>query len=147
MRIFDIYQHPRWGTSAIQRGFSWPAFVAPSVWAAAKGLGTLTLLLVVCSTLMFDLLKIATEFNPGPQVMLAMFIAAYLVFGLRPGICGNQWHARKLQKDGYSLKITVAADDRRQALNALMADGSRPGPVLVLCYGTADWPSNQADTL
>ena len=86
MKVFDIYEHPRHGVTAIKNGFSWSAFLAPSVWAAAKGLGAVTLMLIVGSTLMFDALKIASDFVPQPAVMLVVFVLSYVAFGLRPGI-------------------------------------------------------------
>jgi hypothetical protein len=135
MQVFDIYEHPTWGLRAVKRGFSWSAFLAPSVWAAAKGLGTLTLLLVVCSTLMFDLLKIATDFVSHPGAMLALFIAAYLCFGLKPGIRGNAWHAEKLESDGFDRKFTVAAESRNHALRAVRTGHVRHAPDLLLANG------------
>lgn len=135
MQVFDIYEHPRWGLKAVKRGFSWSAFLAPSVWAAARGLGTLTLLLVVCSTLMFDLLKLAAGFVPDPVVMLTLFVVAYLAFGIKPGLRGNAWHAAKLIQDGFNRKFSVAAASRSQALSAVRAGRVRKAPDLLLANG------------
>jgi hypothetical protein len=135
MQVFDIYQHPRWGYRAIKRGFSWSAFLAPSVWAAAKGLGSVTMLLVVCSTLMFDLLKIATGYIPEPSSMLALFISAYIVFGLKPGFRGNAWHAAKLEREGFERKYTVAAMNHGHALRAVRTGHVRQVPDLLLANG------------
>jgi len=135
MQVFDIYEHPIWGLRAVKRGFSWTAFLAPSVWAAAKGLGTLTLLLVVCSTLMFDLLKIATDFVHNPSAMLSLFMVAYLAFGLKPGLRGNAWHARKLESEGFDRKFSVAAHSHAHALRAVRTGHVRPAPDLLLANG------------
>ena len=132
MTIFDIYEHPRHGIQAIKNGFSWSAFLAPSVWAAAKGLGTLTLMLVVASTLMFDLLKIASGLVPQPAAMLLLFAASYLMFGLRPGIEGNFWHASTLRKEGFQWCFTVAANNRSHALESVRSGQLINSPRLLL---------------
>ena len=135
MRVFDIYEHPRDGLRAIKRGFSWPAFLAPSVWSAAKGLGSTTLLLVICSTLMFDFLKLATGLVPDPGSMLALFVLSYVLFGLRPGTRGNSWHAANLQKEGFERKYVVAANSSGHALRAMRSKSWQQSPKLRIANG------------
>ena len=132
MLVYDIYEHPRHGITAIKNGFSWSAFLAPSVWAAAKGLGAVTLMLVIGSTLMFDVLKIASDFVPQPAVMLWLFAVSYLVFGLRPGIEGNFWHASKLRTEGFQWRYTVAANGRSHALESVRSGQLTHSPRLLL---------------
>ena len=132
MIVFDIYEHPKHGIEAIRTGFSWSAFLAPPVWAAAKGLGALTLMLVVGSTLMFDILKIASGVVPQPAVMLLLFAVSYLMFGLRPGIEGNFWHASRLRKEGFQWRFTVAADNRSHALESVRSGQLINSPRLLL---------------
>ena len=67
MRVFDIYQHPKYGIQAVRRGFSWLAFLAPSVWAVRRGLGLVTVLLVVTTTLMFDIAQLAGSWEQEGQ--------------------------------------------------------------------------------
>jgi len=118
MRVFDIYQHPKYGIQAVRRGFSWLAFLAPSVWAVRRGLGTVTVMLVVTSTLMFDIAQLAGSWVSGPAAQLLVLVLLVIVFGIKPGVSGYRWHARVLQQEDYCFKCTVAAASRRQALKA-----------------------------
>ena len=135
MRIFDIYEHPSNGLRAIKRGFSWPAFLAPSVWSAAKGLGGTTLLLVICSTLMFDVLKLATGLIPDPGSMLLLFASSYILFGLKPGTQGNAWHAANLSREGFERKCVIAARNRSHAMRALRSGSWQQNPDLRIANG------------
>ena len=136
MRVFDIYEHPSSGLRAIKRGFSWPAFLAPSVWSAAKGLGRMTLLLVICSTLMFDLLKLATGFIPDPGAMLLLFLSSYILFGLKPGARANAWQAAWLKREGFKRRYVIAARSRNHAMSALRSGDLRQSPDFMIANGT-----------
>ena len=122
MRIFDIYQHPKYGKQAVRRGFSWLAFLAPSVWAVRRGLGLVTVMLVVTTTLMFDIAQMAGSWVSSPVAQLTLLIVLVVAFGLKPGFYGYRWHARVLQREKFSFKCTVAAESRRQALKAANDD-------------------------
>ena len=132
MLVYDIYEHPKHGITAIKNGFSWSAFLAPSVWAAAKGLGSVTIVLLIASTLMFDALKFASGVVPQPAIMLLLFTASYLIFGLRPGIEGNFWHSSKLRTEGFRWRFTVAANNRSHALKAVRSGQLINSPQLLL---------------
>jgi len=125
MRVFDIYQHPKYGKQAVRRGFSWLAFLAPSVWAVRRGLGLVTVMLVVTTTLMFDIAQLAGSWVSGPMAQLLLLIALVIAFGLKPGFNGYRWHARVLEEEKFSFKCTVAAQSRRQALKAANDDDYR----------------------
>ena len=125
MRVFDIYQHPKYGKQAVRRGFSWLAFLAPSVWAVRRGLGLVTVLLVVTTTLMFDIAQLAGSWVSGPVAQLLLLIVLVIAFGLKPGFNGYRWHARVLEEEKFSFKCTVAAENRRQALKAANDDNYR----------------------
>ena len=125
MRVFDIYQHPKYGKQAVRRGFSWLAFLAPSVWAVRRGLGLITVLLVVTTTLKFDIAQLAGSWVSGPVAQLLLLIVLVIAFGLKPGFNGYRWHARVLQEEQFSFKCTVAAESRRQALKAANDDKYR----------------------
>jgi len=118
MRVFDIYQHPKYGKQAVRRGFSWLAFLAPSVWAVRRGLGLTTVLLVVTTTLMFDIAQWAGTWvsNPGSQILLLAGLV--VLFGIKPGFAGYRWHARILKEEDFAFKCTIAAESRRKALKA-----------------------------
>jgi hypothetical protein len=118
MRIFDIYQHPKYGKQAVRRGFSWLAFLAPSVWAVRRGLGLVTVLLVVTTTLMFDIAQFAGTWVSNPVAQILLLVGLVILFGIKPGFSGHRWHARVLQEENFSFKCTVAAESRRKALKA-----------------------------
>lgn len=122
MRVFDIYQHPKYGIQAVRRGFSWLAFLAPSVWAVRRGLGLVTVMLVVTTTLMFDIAQLVGTWVSGPAAQLLLLVGLIIVFGLKPGFEGYRWHARVLQEEQFSFKCTIAAENRRKALQAANDD-------------------------
>ncbi len=122
MRVFDIYRHPRYGFEAVRRGFSWSAFLVPSVWAVRRGLGYTTVLLVVTTTLMFDIAQIASHWIKQPMIQLWLLGLLVVAFGLRPGFRGYRWHAQALKDEKYHFTCTVVADTRRQAIKAANDD-------------------------
>ncbi len=122
MRVFDIYQHPRYGTQAVRRGFSWYAFLMPSVWAVRRGLGWTTTLLVAASTLLFDLAEISSLLVNNSIWQLPILGLLFVLFGLVPGFIGYRWHARRLEDEKFTLKCTVLAECRRQAIRSANDD-------------------------
>jgi len=118
MRVFDIYQHPKYGKQAVRRGFSWLAFLAPSVWAVRRGLGLTTILLVVTTTLMFDIVQLAGAWVSNPYSQLLLLSGLVILFGIKPGFSGYRWHAQILKQEDFAFKCTVAAESRRKALKA-----------------------------
>jgi len=122
MRVFDIYQHPKYGRQAVRRGFSWLAFLAPSVWAVRRGLGLTTVLLVVTTTFMFDIAQWAGTWTSNPMSQLLLMAGLVILFGIKPGFVGYRWHARVLKEEDFAFKCTVAAESRRKALKAANDD-------------------------
>ena len=122
MRIFDIYQHPKYGRQAVRRGFSWLAFLAPSVWAVRRGLGYTTVLMVIATTLMFDIAQLAGSWVTNPVSQVLLLVGLVVLFGIKPGFYGYRWHARILEEEKFSFKCTVAAESRRKALKAANDD-------------------------
>jgi hypothetical protein len=122
VRVFDIYQHPKYGNQAVRRGFSWLAFLAPSVWAVRRGLGLVTVLLVITTTLMFDIAQMAGAWVPNPFVQILLLVGLVVLFGIKPGFSGYRWHARVLREEKFLFKCTVAADSRRKAIKAANDD-------------------------
>ena len=122
MRVFDVYKHPRYGAEAVMRGFSWTAFLIPSVWAVRRGLGYTTVLLVVTTTLMFDIAQIASHWIQQPAIQFGLLAMLVVVFGWRPGFRGYKWHAAALEEDKYHFTCTVVAESRRQAIRAANDD-------------------------
>ncbi|GMR14750.1 MAG: hypothetical protein BMS9Abin30_0357 [Gammaproteobacteria bacterium] len=122
MRVFDIYQHPKYGKQAVRRGFSWLAFLAPSVWAVRRGLGLTTVFLVVTTTVMFDIAQLAGTWVSSPFSQILLLAGLIVLFGVKPGFFGYRWHARVLKEEDFAFKCTVAATSRRQAIKAANDD-------------------------
>jgi len=106
----------------VMRGFSWTAFLIPSVWAVRRGLGYTTVLLVVTTTLMFDIAQIASVWIQQPVIQIMLLGLLVVLFGWRPGFMGYRWHAKALQQEKYHFTCTVVADNRRQAIRAANDD-------------------------
>jgi hypothetical protein len=122
MRVFDVYKHPRYGFEAVRRGFSWSAFLVPSVWAVRRGLGYTTVLLVVTTTLMFDIAQVASVWIKEPSFQFIALALLVVLFGWRPGFNGYHWHARALQDENFHFTCTIVAENRRQAIRAANDD-------------------------
>lgn len=118
MHIYDIYEHPQYGAQAVGRGFSWSAFLMPSVWAVNRGLGMTTLLLVAATSLVFDVAKVIGAWIEHPVIAISILLTLFGLVGLRPGLLGNRWHADALERAGYSHRETIAAAHRCAALHA-----------------------------
>ena len=131
VHIFDIYEHPERGLRAIRRGFSWVAFLMPSVWAVRRDLGWTTLGLFVLTTAAFDLARFGAGVGLGPVTQLVVLIALLLVLGLLPATDGYRWHADALRQRGYVHRNTVAARSKAQALRAAAQDRFDAAPILV----------------
>lgn len=135
LHIFDVYQHPHVGLCAVRRGFSWEAFLLPSLWAVRRGLGMTTLLLFVLSTVPFDLARYAAQLGTGAPVQLLVALLGLSLIGLLPGTEGYRWHGRQLIRAGFVHRQTVAAANRRQAMEATQTQAFRRDPILVAAPG------------
>ena len=122
MHVFDVYHHPRYGDEAVRRGFSWLAFLLPSVWAVRRGLGWTTLFLVAASTLMFDVAELASLLANWPWLQIPVLLLMVIVVGVLPGFAGYRWHAAHLREEHFEHKCTIVADGRRQAIKAANDD-------------------------
>ena len=122
MHVFDIYHHPVYGDEAVRRGFSWSAFLVPPVWAVRRGLGWTTVLLVLASTLMFDVAELAGLLADRPSLQIPVLLLMVVVVGWLPGFAGYRWHAARLQQEQFTHKCTIIADGRRQAIRAANDD-------------------------
>lgn len=122
MYIFDIYHHPKYGDEAVRRGFSWLAFLVPSVWAVRRGLGWTTLFLVAASTMMFDVAELASLLADWPMMQIPVLVLMVVVVGILPGFAGYRWHAAHLREEHFEHKCTILADGRRQAIRAANDD-------------------------
>ncbi|MDJ0656108.1 MAG: hypothetical protein QNJ40_18235 [Xanthomonadales bacterium] len=128
MKVFDIYRHPRYGHAAVARGFSWPAFLAPSVWSATCGLGSVTLYLVAWSTLMFELMQLTGGLVDHPALRSLLLLMLVAGFGIQPGRRASHWHAGRLKSQEFRWNCTVAASSARRALK-MARSGKADGVV------------------
>jgi hypothetical protein len=122
MHIFDVYHHPKYGDEAVRRGFSWLAFLLPSIWAVRRGLGWTTLFLVAASTLMFDVAALAGLLADRPALQVPVLLLMIVVVGALPGFIGYRWHAAHLREEKFVHKCTIVAGGRRQAIKAANDD-------------------------
>jgi hypothetical protein len=122
MHVFDIYHHPVYGDEAVRRGFSWLAFLVPSVWAVRRGLGWIALLLVAASTIMFDIAELASLLADWPLLQIPVLLLMVVVVGVLPGFAGYRWHAEHLREEHFQHKCTIVAGGRRQAIKAANDD-------------------------
>lgn len=122
MQLYDIYTHPKLGSAAVKRGFSWMAFFAPSVWAATKGLGMITLILVAATTLAFNLAAASIQwfaFLGSPTLPLILLLTS---LGFVAGMHASKWHKSILAKKGYRRQSCVVALNARHAQRAFASD-------------------------
>lgn len=131
LRVFDVYHHPRYGYQTVRRGFSWLAFWLPSVWAVRRGLGYLTLVLLVATTAMFDVAKFAGQWLSHPWANMALLLALVAVVGYKPGTMGFRWHAQNLEDEGFEYVCTVAAPSRREAVRSAAHHDFDHGAILL----------------
>ena len=127
MKLYDIYAHPELGTTAVAHGFSWSAFFIPSVWAAQKGLGAITLYLTVFTTLAFKL----TELVPTSNLLAwAILLSTLFCIGLVAGRKAFVWRTHYLEKDGFSKQQSVIAHNPNHAITAFQhTDYAQSAPI------------------
>lgn len=127
MKLYDIYAHPKLGTTAVAHGFSWSAFFIPSVWAAQKGLGAITLYLTAVTTMAFNL----TEQIPTSSLLSwTTLLSALTCIGLIAGRKAYVWHTGSLKKSGFNKQQSVVAQNPNHALTAFHhSDYSQSAPI------------------
>jgi uncharacterized protein DUF2628 len=110
MKTFRVFVHPVHGLEAVKSGFSWPAFLLPSVWMLEKRLwGRAALWFAMHTTV--DLLAV----TPGIEAALWCVLTA---IGLRlfAGANANRWREQRLLKERYEPLKTIAADTSYEAV-------------------------------
>ena len=88
------------------------------MWAVRRGLGYTTVVLVITTTLMFDIAEIASHWIQQPVIQLWLLGLLVVLFGLKPGFRGYSWHAQALRKENFHFTCTVIAENKRDAINA-----------------------------
>ncbi len=130
VHIYDIYQHPEQGLRAVRRGFSWAAFLLPTVWAVRKELGWTTLALFVLTTAAFDLARMSAE-SAHPVMQVGLLAGLLALVGLKPGLEGYRWQGQALERKGFAHRRTVAAPNPRVAMDATLRDHFEGVPIPV----------------
>ena len=93
----------------VKEGFCWPAFFFGVLWALAKGLWLVALLLVAVSVALALLIQWA---GIDPVTGMAVWFAFALIIGFE----GNDCRRRKLARRGLDVAGVIAADGRDAAL-------------------------------
>jgi len=114
MRNFNLYKHPRLEiVEAVKVGFSWPAFFFSFFWMLIKALWVQASVYLIACILLSKLDKAAEKANSDfLDTMMLIFIPAVMFI---PGIMGNKWREKKMQKQGYEFLKTIQAESPKAA--------------------------------
>jgi hypothetical protein len=127
MITYKVYKNPNNNFQAVKSGFAWlsipfvtclPIFPA---WFLFRGLWKIFIIyiltILILASIDYELYGYLGFFNfstaDGFQIII--LIVEILIL-LLPGFMGNEWTAKKLQKDGYKLLYTVKAHNKNSAL-------------------------------
>jgi len=79
---------------------------------------------------MFDLAELSGDLMANPLWQLPVLGLLFVIFGLVPGFIGYRWHAKRLKEEEFTLKCTVVADCRRQAIRSA-SNNNFDGNILI----------------
>lgn len=121
MKQFNVYANRQETYEAVKRGWSWPAFFLPFLWAIVNRMLVLGFLVLLCDFFVVRVLLPAgesvqqtrTTTNIGGLVLLTKI--GLLVLRFVFGAFGNLWKAKKLKSRGFDFKDTVSAEDDEAA--------------------------------
>jgi len=118
MRNFNLYKHPRLEiVEAVKVGFSWPAFFFSFFWMLIKALWVQASVYLIACILLSKLDKAAEKANSDfLDTMMLIFIPAVMFI---PGIMGNKWREKKMQKQGYEFLKTIQAESPKAAVTQI----------------------------
>jgi len=135
MRSFNLYKHPRVEiVEAVKVGFSWPAFFFNFFWMLIKSLWVQASVYLIACILLSNLDKVAEKANSDfLDTMMLIFIPAAMFI---PGIMGNKWREKKMQKQGYEFLKTIQAESPKVAVAQITKDE----PSLVEVFETLSQP-------
>jgi serine/threonine protein kinase len=106
-RRYAVYVHPTLGSTAVKRGFSWPALFGNIAWMWSKGLYPRAAAWASGYLLLFVAVGAS-----WPLLLLGSLLVLWLV----PGFRGNAWRQLELDRRGYRLSRTVAAPTAEAAV-------------------------------
>src|SRR4051794_30434829 len=110
MRAYEVFKHQEQGAKAVKRGFSWPGFFFPYIWALSKQLWLIGAVLLLVSLPLGVFVAEASQQNPYFRWAIA------LAFGLLVGFKGNAWRGTNLQERGFQFLGAINARDPQDAL-------------------------------
>ena len=121
--LYSIYKGPNNELAIIPSKFNWMAFFFTWMWAFAKrlwGLGILILLITFMTMSLTGNLELYFEKGVVSQVdMYAAYMACSIIFlclSILCGSIGNIMVEKKLKSKGYKFEKTIFATDRKTAL-------------------------------
>lgn len=93
------YFHPALGLAQVKRGFCWPAFFFGSLWALARRMYLLTVILLVLEIVLWFVTGFTASHHLDAFTLLALLLN--LVYAFVRGKYGNRWIAALLVRKGY----------------------------------------------
>ena len=109
MNTYDVYRHSTFGTEAAKKGFSWPGFFFGWIWAFAKGLWPIGVVLLIVFIVLTGMQAGSNEGRSAANVMR-------VIVGLAVGFMGNSWRVSALSRRGFELCQTVSAESPAEAI-------------------------------
>jgi hypothetical protein len=94
-----LYFHPAHGLAQVKQGFCWPAFFFGSLWALARRLYLLAVVLLAFEVAVWFCGGYALSQGPGWAALPGLL--APLVYAVVRGRYGNRWVASALLARGY----------------------------------------------
>lgn len=119
MKTYSILTHAEKGRKAIKEGFSWPAFFFIVLWALAKGLFGVAIMLILLwaalSGIAYAIISSSPEASSGISLL---FISARVVVGF----LANDWLKEKLLKSGFVFERKIEAKAASDAIGSLSSN-------------------------
>lgn len=115
MKKFSIFRHPASGYDVVKNGWSWPAFFFTWIWAFAKKLWLIGVIVFLFGILASSI----------PEAWLIGELLISIVMGVK----GNELRVKRLQDSGYEKLATVEARTPDAALAAHRASGGNENPI------------------
>ena len=110
MKTFRVFVHPVHGLEAVKSGFSWPAFVLPSVWMLDKSMWKHAAVWFGVHATVDGL-----AFTLGSDAALLCVFSA-IALRLFAGVNANRWLERRLLERRYQPLKSVTAHTAYEAV-------------------------------
>jgi len=116
MRYEKVFTHPEKNPVVVKEGFSWPGLFFTFGWALYKNLwvhGITLAVWLIGSRFMSLYFERRLDENPADGTAAAAVILALVILvgtSIMVGLRGNRWVEQDLERRGYTLSETRAAD-------------------------------------